>query len=135
MKELVGRLTDDATSQIGARDLEPELTIDCAASPSEIEGDTFRFMRQLSPFGAQNPLPLFAATGARVVERRTVGQGRHLRLRLAHNGAQWDAIAFRQGERAELARDAIDIAYGMELNEWRGRQTMQLIVEDLRPSS
>ena len=135
MKELVGRLTDDATSQIGARDLEPELKIDCAASPSEIEGDTFRFMRQLSPFGAQNPLPLFAATGARVVERRTVGQGRHLRLRLAHNGAQWDAIAFRQGERAELARDAIDIAYGMELNEWRGRQTMQLIVEDLRPSS
>ena len=135
MKELVGRLTDDATSQIGARDLEPELTIDCAASPSEIEGDTFRFMRQLSPFGAQNPLPLFAATGARVVESRTVGQGRHLRLRLAHNGAQWDAIAFRQGKRAELARDAIDIAYGMELNEWRGRQTMQLIVEDLRPSS
>ena len=135
MKELVGRLTEDATSQIGARDLQPELTIDCAASPSEIEGDTFRFMRQLSPFGAQNPLPLFAATGARVVESRTVGQGRHLRLRLAHNGAQWDAIAFRQGARADLARDAIDIAYGMELNEWRGRKTMQLIVEDLRPSS
>ena len=137
MKELVGRLTDDATSQMGARDLQPELTIDCAASPSEIEGDTFRFIRQLSPFGAQNPLPLFAATGARVQDQRLVGRGRHLRLRLSHGGTQWDAIAFRQGERAEMAAQGaeIDIAYSMELNEWRGRQTMQLIVEDLRPSS
>ena len=135
MKELVGRLTDDAASQIGERDLQPELKIDCAASPSEIEGDTFQFMGQLSPFGAQNPQPLFAATGVRVVESRTVGQGRHLRLRLAHNGSQWDAIAFRQGAREEMARDEIDIAYSMELNEWRGRRTIQLVVEDLRPSS
>ena len=135
MKELVRRLTEDATTQIGGLELQPELTIDCTASPAEIEGETFRFMRQLSPFGARNPLPLFTATGARVVDRRTVGQGRHLRMRLAHDGAQWDAIAFRQGARAELARDRIDIAYSMELNEWRGRKTMQLVIEDLRPSA
>ncbi len=134
MRELVGRLSDDATSQIGGLNLRPELTIDCVASPSEIEGENFQFIRRLSPFGAQNPSPLFAATGARVVDKRTVGRGRHLRLRVAHDGAQWDAIAFRQGAREDLADGQIDFVYAMELNEWQGRTTLQLVVEDLRPA-
>ncbi|MCL0029240.1 single-stranded-DNA-specific exonuclease RecJ, partial [Dehalococcoidia bacterium] len=135
MRELVDGLTSYATSQIGGRNLQPELTIDCVASPSEIEGENFTFIRRLSPFGANNPSPLFAATGARVLEKRTVGQGRHLRLRIGHNRAQWDAIAFRQGARDDLTDRRIDFVYSMERNEWRGRTTLQLVVEDLRPAS
>lgn len=135
MRELVDRLTSDATSQIGGRNLRPQLKIDCLASPSEIEGENFSFIRRLSPFGANNPSPLFAATGARVLEKRTVGQGRHLRLRIVHNGTQWDAIAFRQGARDDLTDRRIDFVYGMERNEWRGQTTLQLVVEDLRPAS
>ena len=55
-------------------------------------------------------------------------------MRLADAEKSWDAIAFRQGDRAEIARNHIDVAYSMEWNTWQGRTTLQMVVADIKPA-
>ncbi len=115
---------------------EPSLDVDLVIGPSKVASELFEFTGRLSPFGEGNPQPLFAADRLRVVESRPVGSGRHLKLRLDDGQSVWDAIAFRQGDRAALAAPVsyVDVAYTMELNSWRGRTSLQLVIEDFAPS-
>jgi hypothetical protein len=46
----------------------------------------------------------------------------------------YDAIAFRQGYWLEDLPDRIDLMYSFELNEYNGRVSLQLNVQDLKPS-
>lgn len=134
MRELVAKLRELADVDIQGAQLQPEISIDCEALPSEVEGPTFEFVQRLSPFGESNPTPVFAARGVRVLQVRGVGGGKHLKMRLADSEKSWDAIAFRQGDQAHIARDHIDVAYSMEWNTWQGRTTLQMLVEDIKPA-
>ena len=134
MRELVARLREIADIDMKGTQLQPELTIDCDALPSEVEGSNFDFVQGLSPFGESNPTPVFAARGIRVLEARGVGGGKHLKMRLADAEKSWDAIAFRQGYQTRIARTYIDVAYSLEWNTWQGRKTLQMIVSDIKPA-
>lgn len=110
------------------------LNIDMQAAPSFVAEDIFDFTRRLAPFGQSNPEPLFASGPMCVVNSFRVGSGKHLKLNLQdRRGTAWDAIAFRQGGRIGQALPGayLDVAYRMEINNWRGNQSLQLVVEDL----
>ena len=117
---------------------DPPLDVDAKAGPSLVARDLFDFSRKLAPFGKDNPEPLFASEPLRVVNSIGVGSGKHLKLSLEDDvGSTWDAIAFRQGERVRQAEPGslLHVAYRMELNRWRGRESLQLVVEDFAPST
>ena len=126
-------LTALAEEQLAQVDLTPKIAIDCEISPALLAGDRFEFVQSLSPFGEGNPAPVFLTRNALVVESRQVGRDRsHLKLRLAHSGSVWDAIAFRQGDAMELAHGKIDVVYTAGLDNWGGRARLQLTVLDFR---
>ena len=129
MEALPIHIADDGTSGT-------QLDIDLAAGPSLVEKELFEFTQKLAPFGEASPRPRFAASGLRVVDSRRVGSGRHLKLGIDDGRKKWDAIAFRQGHLSSQARPGahVDIAYGMELNTWQGRTSLQLVLDDLSVS-
>ena len=45
-----------------------------------------------------------------------------------------DAVAFQQGAWADHLRmgDQIDVVFQLETNEWQGRQSLQMNVQDMR---
>jgi len=89
-------------------------------------------IRQAGPWGQGFPEPLFEGEFT-VVTQRVVGD-RHLKLNLRTDGGQLvDAIAFRvlDGGRAPPDWDRIRIAYRLDVNEFNGRSSLQLIVEHL----
>ena len=118
---------------------EAPVEIEMEVTPSEASGELFEFTRKLAPFGVGNPQPVFASRSLRVTRSMTVGaSGAHLKLSVEDSGGSvWDAIAFRQGERAAEATPGalLDLAYTMELNTWRGVTNIQLVVEDFIPSA
>ncbi len=59
--------------------------------------------------------------------------GGHLRLSLARCP---DAIGWGMGERAEtlLPGGRVDIAFRLERNRYKGREQLQLLLQDLKPS-
>ncbi len=60
-----------------------------------------------------------------VVQQRLVGE-KHLKLRVRHGGALRDAIWFG---RAEPVADRVRIAYRLGLDEFQGRQRLQMVIE------
>jgi single-stranded-DNA-specific exonuclease len=69
----------------------------------------------------------------RVVGSRAVGAKRtHLKLLLSDGRIRRDAIAFRQAHWLDQLPGYVDVAYHLELNEWNGRERLQLNVRDLR---
>jgi len=90
---------------------------------------TARALREAGPWGSAFPEPLWNGD-FNVVEQRTVGEN-HLKMRVrpAGGGNVIDAIAFNQA--GTVYRDVVQLAYRLDVNEYRGAQTPQLIVEQI----
>jgi single-stranded-DNA-specific exonuclease len=136
LDELRWRLTKSAEEALQDSVLVPTLQVDANAPLESLSWDLYHQLERLQPFGFGNPVPVFASRGARVVSARAVGsEGRHLKLLVADaSGSSWDAIAFRQGYWDGHVPALIDLAYVLERNEWNGRVSLQLNVQDIRPT-
>ena len=129
LDELRGRLETIAEEQLGGRALAADAIVDAEASPRELMGDTFRFLSKMAPFGVGNPSPLFLARNLEVLTASPMGaEGAHFRLSLRHEGATWDAVAFRQAW-AHGAR-AIDAVYALAVDHWNGSRRLRLDIKD-----
>jgi single-stranded-DNA-specific exonuclease len=90
-----------------------------------------RSLRDAGPWGSAFPEPLWSGEFS-VVEQRTVGEN-HLKLRVrpADGGSVIDAIAFNQAGPAY--RGVVQLAYKLDVNEFRGIENPQLVVEQIAP--
>ena len=72
--------------------------------------------------------PLFCDE-VQVLQQRLVGE-KHLKLRLRHAGQERDAIWFGH---AEPLPSTVRLAYRLSLDEWNGKQRVQMVVEASAP--
>jgi single-stranded-DNA-specific exonuclease len=88
-----------------------------------------RALRAAGPWGSGFPEPMWSGDFD-VLEQRTVGE-KHLKLRVrpASGGKPVDAIAFNQAGPAY--RGVVQLAYRLDVNEFRGVESAQLIVEQI----
>ena len=88
-----------------------------------------RRLRAAGPWGAGFPEPVWSGD-FEVLEQRTVGE-KHLKLRVrsADGGSPVDAIAFNQAGPA--CRGVVRLAYRLDVNEFRGVESLQLVVEQI----
>ena len=91
--------------------------------------DFARTLREAGPWGAGFPEPVFSGD-FELLEQRTVGE-RHLKLRVRSlaAGRIVDAIAFNHAGPA--GRGVVRLAYRLDVNEWQGIETPQLVVEQM----
>jgi single-stranded-DNA-specific exonuclease len=88
-----------------------------------------RTLRNAGPWGSAFPEPLWQGDFS-VSEQRTVGEN-HLKMRVqaAGGGGLIDAIAFNQAGPA--LRGVVQLAYRLDVNEFRGVESPQLVVEQI----
>ena len=129
------RLEAIAAREIGSADLQPAIDIDAHVRLASLMGENFRFLRELAPYGEGNPTPVFLTKGVKVMDAQTVGaQANHLRLKLQHEGAVWNAMAFGRGGDWNGEADLLDIVYTLSVDTWGGSRTIKLVIEDFRPA-
>ncbi len=106
---------------------------DGGLASGEIGLELAREIERGGPWGTGFPQPSFDGT-FEVVDRRVVGT-RHLKMRLRplDGSGVLDAIAFRTTDEEWAAgRATIETVYRLEVNEYRGLEKPQLVVEHLR---
>ncbi len=103
--------------------------------PDEITLDLAHLLRYAAPWGQSFPEPMF--DGAfELVQHRVVGE-RHLKMVLRAPGEQRliDAIAFNtSATQWPDATRRVNVAYRVEINEYQGKQSVQLVVEHVAPA-
>ena len=113
----------------------PELTCDLRVDdPHLLTMACIESLDALEPCGNGNPKPLLCITGARLVNAVPIGGGRHLRLHFAKGGYNYAGIFFSctPAELGVRIGQWVDVAFTPQINEFRGRRTVQLNLIDLR---
>ena len=128
-------LTDD--------ELQPKLDLEFETPLSLLTLDTLKELEKFEPFGKDNPSPCFGMRRAKVVNGTpaTMGKERqHLRMDVSDGREKLRAIEWGAGDKFVTVNRpdvALDIAFSPQINDWQGRQSVQLMLEDwqVRPES
>lgn len=121
----------------GHQPMESSLDVDCEIPHcSLLSTQDVESLSLLEPFGSGNPKPVFLLRSVCVLSHTDVGGGRHLKLKLRRDGVAMDAIFFSANTAACGIENGqrLDIAFTLQINQFRGNRTVQLQLCDLRPS-
>ena len=121
--EVAGGLLTDS-------DLTPQLGIEAELSPNEITAQLVETIDSLAPFGMGNPEPVFMLRQAKVAGRRILKES-HLKLTLLAGGKAFDAVGFNMAGKMPVP-EVVDVAFSLQINNWNGRQNLQLRLKDLK---
>ena len=123
-------------SSILPEQLQPELEIDAELPLEEITPRFFKVQKRLGPFGPGNPRPVYIAHKLQVTGTvQTPGKkNEHLKFKVSPSTSGTpciDAIAFNMGHRLTEVNSGklLSLAFSLDLNEFRGTQTLQLTVK------
>ncbi|WP_044180124.1 single-stranded-DNA-specific exonuclease RecJ [Phytobacter massiliensis] len=115
--------------------LQGEIVSDGPLAPQELTLETAEMLRDAGPWGQMFPEPMFDGE-FRLLQQRLVGE-RHLKVMLepAGGGPLLDGIAFNVDTTCwpDNGVRAVNIAYKLDVNEFRGNRSVQLIIENLWP--
>ncbi len=133
-RQRINRYVRSATGgELPVSSLEVDAAITC---PADVTLDQVEHLSLLEPYGAGNPRPVFALLGVTVDSVQSVGQGRHLKLRLSKGPCRFDAIFFSvtEEECGITVGSRVDAAFYLQANTFRGVTTLQLQLIDIRLS-
>ena len=123
---------EEVCRQLDGDDLERVLMTDGELSEAEMNMNTAMLLRNAGPWGQHFPEPVFEGD-FNVLHRRIVGQN-HLKMELSSGATTLDAIMFNIRDGFEdRVRGRVTAVYKLDVNEYRGRRTVQLLVEHLEP--
>jgi single-stranded-DNA-specific exonuclease len=122
---------DYVTATTTAEQRLPKLYFDAEISFAELSLEFLASYDLLQPFGSNNPQPIFVTRGVDLSRRPLHMKNNHLRLTLRQGYHEQDAVYFSGGE-APLPDPPWDIAFSIDRNTFRGRTTLQLIIQDVK---
>ncbi|HEY5734876.1 MAG TPA: single-stranded-DNA-specific exonuclease RecJ [Gammaproteobacteria bacterium] len=93
---------------------------------------TAQALEQAGPWGQGFPEPLFEGEFSVIDQRRIGADQRHIKLKLGYKDNELDAIAFNQADGIRLStNEQVYLTYRMDINRFRGMETLQLVVQDI----
>lgn len=125
---------EEVRQHLGPEDLRREILSDGSLAEEELDLSVAEALRAGGPWGQGFPEPLFDGV-FEILDRRIVGE-RHLKLtvRLAEGGQPLDAIAFNtMDDDWPDTVGQVELAYRLDVNDFNGRRSAQLLVEHIRP--
>lgn len=114
---------------------EPIINIDTLIPFNKLSWDFLESMEGLKPFGPGNPQPIFGGWKFPLLSYKKVGKGEnHLKLNIGGKEDSFDAIAFHMAEKYQhiINKKTINIAFQLDINNWNGRKTLQLMIKDIK---
>jgi len=116
---------------------QPTINIESILKYEDIDWNLINSVEEMRPFGPGNPQPVFGGYRFPVNSWKRVGkEGKHLKLSLGKQENFLDGIAFHlAGQSLEIKNDnIIDIAFQLAKNYWNGKNSIQLMVKDIKLS-
>jgi single-stranded-DNA-specific exonuclease len=138
-EEFAALVMPAVAAQMGEAPPERVFRVDAVVEAAELVPDLCRELSALEPCGQGNHDALLAMRDCTVMASSSFGAMRqHLRVLLRdEGGGMAEAIAFNKpGVEKHLPRGRrIDCCFGLELDEWDGRERVRMRLRDLRPAA
>lgn len=129
-------LEEEASQQKFDPTVKQPLPIAMQLEPADVTQQLYNDIQRVAPFGPGNMEPVFELNNVKVVDVKTMGQEhQHLKFSIVSDKKNLTVVAFGQGNLATLLSaptGQINLAVKVSLNEWRGKKSVQLMLEDLQ---
>ena len=134
IEEFRKKINEYSKDKISESMLVPTVMLDAAIKVPYITIDTVHDINRLQPFGVDNPTPAFAVRNIKIHKISVMSEGKHLRMTLLKEGKYLDAVGFGMGEYYHHLEegDFIDVAFALDINDYKGFQNVQLILKDIK---
>ncbi|UXR81665.1 single-stranded-DNA-specific exonuclease RecJ [Staphylococcus sp. IVB6214] len=112
--------------------LQPTKNIDARLDLEDVTVDNIQAIQRLRPFGMGFNKPIFQLSGLQVQQTKAIGQQQN-HLKLTFDGTLLQALYWNQGQLASelMAGQSIDVLGELQINEWNGNRSTQVILSDL----
>ena len=109
---------------------------DCELDFSDVNLALAKGIQLLEPYGVSNPIPAFVLRGVTVNDINGISDGKHTRLSIGNGRYTLSAMYFSNSPESLniFVGDKVDVLFNLDVNEWGGRESAQLIVRDIKPS-
>ena len=130
------KINSYAKENLKEENMIPTLEADAEINFKDINFTLAQQLQQLEPYGVGNPMPTFIMRGVRILELSPVSDGKHTRLMLSDGSFSTAAMFFSNSPDSLgiTQGDLIDVLFNIDINEWLGRKSVQIIVKDIRLS-
>lgn len=114
----------------------PQILIDTEIDLAQINSNFYGILKQFEPFGPENMRPVFYTKGVSNYRNETrIVKDQHIKFSVCQTDSKRiDGIGFNLAHKFDIINSGqpFDIVYTIEENEWRGMQTLQIKVLDLK---
>lgn len=128
------RLNELARRNLKPENLQPPLRLDAELPLKELTLERLEELERLKPLGQGNPPVQFAArnvTQSRPLQRMGA-EKQHVKLWVTDGGPAHEAVWWGAGQEPSLPVGRFDFAFAPQINEYKGRRTVQLKLLDWR---
>jgi len=119
--------------------LTPKIDIDLLLSFDDINDKMYDVLMQFAPFGPENMQPVFASEQVVSVGEIKILKEKHLKMLLKQVGGvrSIEAIGFNMIDFYPIiiGKKPFKICYTLDVNDFRGEKTLQIVLKDVRPSN
>lgn len=135
LQKLRSQLNKNCT--LTAEDMIEKLSIDIAMPIQYISEEFIEELKILEPFGNGNSKPLFAERDFHVLQSQILGKNKNTLKIYGTNGAGCHMEGLYFGNPKEFLdlldkKNTVSITYYPSVNEFRGRKTLQLMIQDFQ---
>lgn len=138
LQDFDAAINEVANQMLTQSDLIPQIEVDAELKLDEITYDLATELQLLEPFGYGNHEPTFVSRNAKIIDKaRLGGNGNHLKLKIATPKTNpLECVAFGWGENERLFKIGalVDLCYNVQINEFAGFRSVQLVLKDIKPS-
>lgn len=130
------RINEYARERLGGDDIKLTIGADCEVTGADLTMHLAEEIRAFEPCGVANPTPAFILRDATVMRISPIGAGKHIKLTVNADGNILTALWFGMQQSALdfHENDRIDLLFTLDINEFRGISSLQLLVSDARQS-
>ena len=129
--EVLRGFANHVLENVSEDDRLPRLHIDAEIDFPELSLDFLSSYELLQPFGASNPEPVFMTSEVWLTEEPRELKNHHLKLSMKQKEC-WQSAMFFGGGQHELPEQPWDIAFTVNRNTFRGRTSLQIVIQDVR---
>lgn len=130
------RINEYAATRLDEKSLAVQMEADCEVRMSELTMSLAQELSRMEPYGVANPTPAFVLRDAVVQKIISISAGKHTKLLISSDGISMygmyfgvssNSLDFHEG-------DHVDVLFHLDVNEFQNIRTLQMIVQDVRPS-
>ena len=129
-------INEYALANLTDKDMVQTVEADCELEFTDVNIALAKGIQFLEPFGVSNPIPNFILRGVSVNEISGISDSKHSRIILGNGRYTITAMYFSNSPSSLgiYVGDKVDVLFNLDINEWGGRESVQLIIRDIKPS-